>query len=198
LVVVGPPPPRAPPPALLDDFEDGDSYLETTSGTDGYWFVYSDHTRGTISPPDGSMLTPTPDGAAGTAHSAHISGGGFTEFGAGVIMWPSAQQCVFDMSSVLGIDFWIKGATSSSSLQVSVATTQTVDPSYCGESCNDFHSARYALTDTWTHYRLPWSDLRQEGWGPAVPFVASQVEYLQFSFEVNVTFSLYLDEVSFF
>lgn len=190
--------PRASGSVMVDDFEDGDSFPLASSGADGYWFVYTDHTRGTITPPDGTKPTPTLEGAAGTARSMHIVGGGFTAYGAGLILFPSAQQCTFDMSLVRGIGFWLKGSTSSDKLTVSVATLQTVDSKYCGTSCNDFHRATYTLTNAWTHYTLPWSDLKQTGWGPPAPFVASQVEYLQFSFPANVTFSLYVDEVGFF
>ncbi|MEY4508483.1 MAG: hypothetical protein RLZZ450_605 [Pseudomonadota bacterium] len=183
---------------MLDDFEDGDSSPLASSGADGYWFVYTDHSRGTITPPDGTKPTPALEGAAGTARSMHIVGGGFTAYGAGLILFPSAQQCTFDVSLVRGVGFWLKGSTSSAKLIVSVATTQTLDSTYCGTSCNDFHNATYALTSAWTHYSMPWSDLKQSGWGTPAPFLASQMEYLQFSFPANITFSLYVDEVGFY
>jgi hypothetical protein len=190
--------PKASGAVMLDDFEDGDSTPLAASGADGYWFVYTDHTRGTITPPDGTRPTPALEGAAGTARSMHIVGGGFTAFGAGLILFPNAMQCTFDVSLVRGLGFWLKGSTSSGKLTVSVATLQTVDSKYCGTNCNDFHNVTYPLTSTWTHYAMPWSDLKQVGWGTPAPFLASQMEYLQFSFPANVTFSLYVDEVGFY
>jgi len=198
LLCNGAPLPMASGAVMLDDFEDGDSVPLAGSGADGYWFVYTDLTRGTITPPDGTRPTPALEGAAGTARSMHIAGGGFTAFGAGLILFPSAQDCLFDVSLVRGLGFWLKGSTSSGKLSVSVATLQTVDKQYCGTSCNDFHNVTYPLTTTWTHYTMPWSDLKQTGWGTPAPFLPSQMEYLQFSFPANVTFSLYVDEVGFY
>jgi len=181
---------------LIDDFEDGDSIPKSGSGLDGYWYAYSDHTAGTLSPPDGERIMPAYVGAAGTARSAHLVGGGFTAFGAGLILWPNAQHCAFDVSVVRGIGFWVKGA---STVTLSVATTQTLDPKYCATiMCNDFHNKTYALTGTWAYYTVAWSDLEQTGWGTPAEFVPSQVEYIQFSFGANVDFELYLDEIGFY
>jgi hypothetical protein len=180
---------------LIDDFEDGDSIPLSGSGTDGYWYVYTDHTAGTLSPPDGDRITPAYVGAAGTLRSAHVVGGGFTAYGAGLILWPNLKHCAFDVSALRGISFWVKGT---SSMTLSLATPQTLDPKYCGTSCNDFYSKTYALTTTWTPYQVAWSSLKQAGWGTPAAFVPSQVEYFQFSFGANVDFELYLDEVGFY
>lgn len=184
-------------PVLIDDFEDGDSTPKASSGADGYWTVYSDHTAGTLNPPDGSRITPAKEGAAGTSRSAHISGGGFTKFGAGLILFPNVQQCAFDASAEQGLGFWIKG---SATVEVAVATTETVNSAFCftASKCNDFYRTTYPLTTTWTYYMLPWSKLKQAGWGTLVPFVPSHVEYFQFSFGANVNFELYVDEFSFY
>jgi Carbohydrate binding domain (family 11) len=189
--------PKASSVALtIDDFEDGDSLPNPASGANGHWFAYSDHTGGTLNPPDGSPIMPAHMGAAGTTRSAHISGGGFTDYGAGLILWTNARLCGLDVSSERGIEFWIKGSTST--LTLSIATPQTLDPNYCGKDCNDFYGRTFALNGSWTHYTVPWSSLAQAGWGTPVPFDTKQVVYLQFSFGPRVNFELYLDEVSFF
>jgi hypothetical protein len=111
-------------------------------------------------------------------------------------MWPNAQHCAFDASVVRGLGFWVKG---SSTMMLSVATTQTLDPKYCATiKCNDFHNKTYVLTGTWTYYTVAWSSLKQVGWGTPAEFVPSQVQYFQFSFGANVDFELYLDEVGFY
>jgi len=183
---------------LIDDFEDGDAYAKAGNGLDGFWYAYSDHTAGTISPPDGSQITPAFMGAAGTTRSAHIVGSGFTGFGAGLILWPNSQHCGFDVSALRGIGFWIKGSTSP--VRMSLATPQTLDPKYCGTStkCKDFYAATFALTSTWTHYTVAWSSLKQGGWGTPVAFVPSQLLYIQFDFGPNLDFELYLDEIGFY
>ena len=180
---------------VIDDFEDGDAVSKPGSGLDGYWTAYSDHTAGTLSQPDGGRITPEKGGAAGTARSARLMGGGFTGYGAGLILWPDVQQCTFDASPEQGVSFWLKGA---GTVRFSVATTETLDTPGCGTTCNDFHQASFVLTPTWTHYTVPWSQLKQLGWGAPQPFVPSHVEYFQFSFGPKVNFDLYVDEITFF
>lgn len=177
---------------LIDDLEDGDGV--TLSGN-GYWFAYSDTTSGTIDPPNGSRITPATQGAAGTTRSAHVSGGGFTDYGAGLILWPNTNECQYNASAQQGIGFWIKG---SSTVLFSVATTRTRDPVYCGTKCNDFHGRSFTLTNTWTYYQVRWSTLAQAGWGTPATFNPSQVLYFQFSFGANVNFDLYVDEFRFY
>lgn len=178
---------------LIDDFEDGDSNLPSSTGLDGYWFAFSDQTVGTLDPPDGSRITPVPGGAAGTARAARIAGEGFESFGAGMILRINAAECAVDVSRRRGVTFWVKGK---SNLTLSVATVQTLDTQVCNP-CNDHYHRTMTLTNTWTSYTVLWSDLTQFGWGTPVRFDTTQVEYLQFAFDANASFELYLDEVSF-
>jgi len=80
----------------------------------------------------------------------------------------------------------------------SVATRQTVptaDGGDCSGFCNDNFTTAFTLTASWKPYQLPWSSLQQRGWGPAAPFKASQIKYLQFSFAAGSSMDLYLDDV---
>ncbi|HEX5659685.1 MAG TPA: hypothetical protein VFX59_20960 [Polyangiales bacterium] len=177
---------------VIDDYEDGDSL--TKSGN-GYTFAFSDHTAGVLDPVDGTHIVPSNVGAAGTARSAHVSGRGFTDFGAGLILWPNTEQCAFDASLQRGIKFWVKGT---GTLIISAATTQTLDPSFCGTSCNDFHNETFTLTSTFTSYSLPFTSLTQTGWGTPASFDPTKLLYFQFAFGPNVSFDLYVDEISFY
>ena len=68
---------------LVDDLEDGDDAILDDGGRRGGWYTFNDETDGTQSPP-GTGFVPSPGGAGDSAYAAGTSGGGFTEWGAGM------------------------------------------------------------------------------------------------------------------
>ncbi|MDB4972716.1 MAG: hypothetical protein JWN48_1057 [Myxococcaceae bacterium] len=183
---------------LIDDFEDGDSNVNPTSGLSGVWYTLSDSTSGTINPTVGSKVVPTSGGAQGSTRSVHVSGHGFTYWGAGLAASLSAYQCKYDGSAQRGVQFYAKGT---GALQVALATRQTVQASQGGEcvsGCDDHFNVAVPLSGSWQLHTVTFSSLKQSGFGTASTFQPTQLMYVQFYFGPNVTFDLSVDNVSFY
>lgn len=183
---------------LIDDLEDGDRNVPARATLSGLWFTVQDGTGGTLSPASSATLVPVSGGAAGSARAMHVSGSGFTQWGAGVGMSLSAYQCSYDATAQKGITFYAKGT---GKLLVSAATLQTVPVSgggSCTGACNDHFHTTFTLTNTWTPYTVPWTALKQAGWGTSATFLPSAMRYLQWSFGANITFDVWVDTVSFY
>ncbi|MDB4991092.1 MAG: hypothetical protein JWN04_6270 [Myxococcaceae bacterium] len=182
---------------LIDDFEDGDSKVNPIDGLSGTWYTLSDGTSGTIAPAVGSTLVPVSGGALGSARAMHVSGRGFTFWGAGLAASLSAYQCKYDGSAQRGLQFYAKG---SGALQVALATSQTVRASQggsCTANCDDHFNVPVALSSGWQLHTITFSSLKQSGFGTPATFQVSQLMYVQFYFGPNVTFDLAVDNVAF-
>jgi hypothetical protein len=67
---------------LLDNFDDGDRFFRA-GPINGSWYLVSDSTAGTLNPSSDDEL-PTSPGASNSAGALHVSGSGFTDWGAGI------------------------------------------------------------------------------------------------------------------
>ncbi|HEX6765009.1 MAG TPA: hypothetical protein VF103_06015, partial [Polyangiaceae bacterium] len=74
------------PTALIDDIEDGNPLIATVGGRNGSWWVTSDATVGTITPP--SDAAPPPERILGkrcdSEYGMRVTGQGFTSWGANI------------------------------------------------------------------------------------------------------------------
>ncbi len=183
---------------LIDDFEDGDQFINATAGLSGSWYTTSDGTPGFLDPPAGTDLVPASVGAAGSTRSGHVLGGGFTDWGAALAVSLNAYGCSYDASQESGLAFYAKG---SGSVTLSIATRQTVPISEggtCQTDCYDNFALTLLLGSNWTSYAFPWSALHQSGWGAPAALVPGQLKYVQFGFAANSYFELYVDNMSFY
>ena len=181
---------------LLDDFDDGDRFFRA-GPINGSWYLVSDATAGTLNPSSDDEL-PTKPGANDSAGALHVSGSGFTSWGAGIQGGLNIDGCYVDLTAQTGVSFYARG---SGTLLFSVATKQTIptaDGGTCIGTCYDNFEFAIVLTNTWKSYSVPWSMLHQAGWGTAATFRLNQIKYLQFSFAAGTSLDLYLDEVSFY
>jgi hypothetical protein len=204
-----------PPPGptdLIDDLEDGDDAISEANGRLGGWYTFNDEsTTGTQIPPSESF-TPTTGGAGGSAFAAATSGTGFTVWGAGMgfdLNNPSAvgqigDRAPYDASVYAGITFKARGNVPIRvSLEV-VGVTPTDRGGTCvpstteGEECDDLHGASLDLTSEWKEYSLAFSQLRQQGWGKAVPFAATDVTSVLFQADKDLMFDVAVDDVGFY
>lgn len=179
---------------LLDDFEDGDRFFRA-GPFNGSWYLVSDSTAGTLNPSSDDEL-PTSPGANSSVGALHMSGNGFTDWGAGVQAGLNIDGCYVDATAQTGVGFYARGT---GALLFSVATKQTVptaDGGTCVGTCYDNFATSLTLTTVWKYYPVPWSSLHQAGWGTATTFRSSQIKYLQFSFVAGSSLDLYVDDVS--
>ena len=184
----------------IDDFEDGNGELETVDNRVGWWWVSDDGTAGTISPAPGTATNPSSPGRAGSNYAMHVSGFGFTGWGAtlGVnLVMAISGSCPYDASAYQGVTFWAKG-TGSTRLQL--PTSATEDASFggtCVTNCGDHYGAAVVLGTDWQQYSFRWADLAQDGFGTPVSFDPKTLLQLNIGWPANTQFDLWLDDVAF-
>jgi hypothetical protein len=91
-------------------------------------------------------------------------------------------------------------------LRFSVQTTFT-DPAHLPGGCRgqcDTHGFWFGVGAGWDEYAISFDQLRQEGWGSAVPFEPDQVEALLWTpkatngFDATSCYDFWLDDVAFY
>lgn len=200
------------PSDLIDDLEDGDDAIDETNGRVGGWYTFNDaSTTGSQIPP-GSGFTTTTGGADGSSFSAGTSGSGFTEWGAGMgfdLNNPAAlglegPRGPYDASRFTSIAFKAKGNIPITvSLEVVGVTPtdrggQCVPSTTMGEECDDLHGRFIDLTPEWQDHVVRFDELRQGGWGKAVPFAATDVTAVLFQADKDLSFDFAVDDVRFY
>ena len=182
-------------PLVLDAFEDGDR-LFRAGAIHGDWYLVSDGTAGVLNPATDEALVPVSPGARESKGALHVSGSGFSDWGGGVQGSLNLEACYVDVAAQTGISFYARGT---GTVLFSVATHGTIpmaDGGACVGNCYDNFALSFTLTSAWKPYQLPWSMLRQAGWGTVTTFQPKQAKYLQFSFAAGSSMDLYLDDLS--
>lgn len=191
-------PPVADPPeqaSLIDDFEDGDSWIVEHEGRGGQWYTFSDGT-GTMTP-DGAFVPATPGRESN--YAGRLSGTGFTTWGAGIgfDLANGGTKLTYDASQYVGVTFWAR-AESPVTIRLNVLDVSTDQDGGICTSCYDSHGVEVELTTSWVEYTIPWSQLQQNGWGsPQGELDPSQLFALQFQAGPGISFDFSLDDIAF-
>jgi hypothetical protein len=182
---------------LIDDFEDGNSSLLPNDGRSGSWHAGQDGT--------GSLTTtepPLPElgGVDGAGSALHLSGGGFSEWGANLNLELRNGAFPYDASAYRGIRFWARG--SGTRLRV-IFMQQNLAPGHPCSTCDPtsnqcglLYSTELAMTEAWNEYTVDWTSLTP----PTVidtPFAPDQLMTIQFEVPAAAAVDLWLDDVSF-
>ncbi|HTV17434.1 MAG TPA: hypothetical protein VMG12_02150 [Polyangiaceae bacterium] len=137
---------------LLDDLDDADA-LFRAGDVSGEWFTYSDGTS-PITPPDHTGLVAV-DGAA------HVSGSGFSDWGAGL----SAYFRSVDLTAYDGFRLRARG---SGGIVIELATPATSPPNEggtcMGGGCFGHFAMSIALGAEYADYDITFADLVQPSW----------------------------------
>jgi len=191
--------------ALIDDGEDNNNQGAVKEGRGGYWYTYVDEMGSTVNPPAGSVggqFTMSEGGAENSQFAARINGtlaSGGVIFGAMGVNFTDPKD-VYDASKYGGISFWAKrGAGSVDTVRVKMPDINT-DPE--GENCSkcfDDFGADITLTESWKKYVIPFSRLKQQGWGDKKRLVEkSQVFGLQWQAQVpGGSYDIWVDDIRF-
>jgi len=165
----------APADTMIDDFEDANLSLAQVGGRTGAWMGSLGPTPAPGSTVD---LDPSSECVARGTRSAHLTSMATATYAASwtaVMMAQTPAPQSFDASSYRGFSFWIaRGDRAVPPFETPIGvTTEDTAPAFgiC-ESCNDYYAikTRIPLTTTWTRWFVPFSDLRQYGFGrPLVP-----------------------------
>ena len=139
----------------------------------GSWYTYSDATA-TVTPPAMVAFTSDMPGHGGTGYAAHVSGSGFTNYGAGLGVNLNSSGTMIksvDASAYSGFTFWIMGTASSSRgagmIRVSVPTTASSSAANGGTCvvggtvsyCDGHFGKVITVPSAWTQVTVKWSDL---------------------------------------
>jgi hypothetical protein len=203
-------PPRATGyPTLIDDMEDGTSFISRYDGRSGGWFTYNDGTPGVQIPnTTGFQMQSVSSDASGGTVVANTHGKGFTSWGAGM-GFVLNSGCPYDASVYKGMHFFVRAETAPASgsiyfLVPTAATTPTGEGGTCVQrnvsGCYDDYQMRIAVTSGWTEEYVPFDLLVQQGWGNPVSFDAGTligVNFQTLSGEGN-SFSFSIDSISFY
>jgi len=194
----------------ITDFESGENEYDSN----GLWGIFWASTDGTgtsnITDANHDWLAASP-GRQGSNHALHITGEDFTEWGAGVntslaFNRDGRKNCLYDASEFSGVSFWARGEVSSASsnmlfrLQMPAIIPNTSGGSCDPEvnSCWDGHTTAVEIEECWQQYVIPFEELEQAGWGPAVEFDAQFLRSAEWTFPSGVDFDVYIDDVAFF
>ncbi len=181
---------------VLDDFESGDLSLPSSEGRHGSWFTFTDGTTGCIN----SEVT-----TDSSSMALHLSGGGFTTWGAAVgtaLNWSYMQQglCSYDLSAYSGIRFRVRG---NAVLRVVFPSRETAFASAGGgcpdsDGCYDEQGRSVVLTPDYQDVVVPFCSLSERGFGPDFgPLSLSNVTGVNFLIQSSDDFDVWLDDIAF-
>jgi len=172
--------------ALIDDGEDNNNQGAVKAGRGGYWYTYVDDMGSTVNPPAGSVggqFTMSEGGAQNSQFAARMNGvlasGGVT-FGAMGVNFTDPKD-VYDASKYGGVSFWAKrGAGSLDPVRINFGTDITV-------------------TESWRKFVVPFSNLRQQGWGDKKRTVDKGQSFgLQWQAQVpGASYDIWIDDIRF-
>jgi hypothetical protein len=184
---------------VIDDFEDGNTQVLPNDRRDGYWHVIRDDS------PTGQLNLaepPLPEsgGANGSSRAMHLSGLGFTRWGAGLSVDLRREGNPYDASLEQGIEFWARGNTP---LRLVFIQRNLLDGHPCAgcpessSECGAFYVADVALSGDWARVSVPWSSLRQSTSG-STPFAPSELMTIKIEAPAAAAFEFWLDDVGFY
>jgi hypothetical protein len=184
---------------LIDDLNDGDRFIPRVNGRVGAWTDYHDASpNGKMFPDPNTGFVPTDTGDVCRKFAAYVAGTGYVLTGSG--FWFGLGS-PYDASKYTGISFWAKiDAGTSPGVRVAFPDKDTQpEGNICQPgTCYDHYGYRVTLTTTWTKYTVPFSLLKQGGWGHAgTAFDPSTLYQVAFDIDVNATFGIWVDDVAF-
>jgi hypothetical protein len=192
------------PELMIDDFEDGDEAILPLQGRTGFWYVSNDgqgmQTPRADAPLTASALLPA---RAGSAHGVHTYGGPFLGWGAllGVNFAASAgTPAPYDLSRYRGVRLWLRSGSmipnAANKVRFGLLTPGTVVGGSC-TVCNDHFAADIALASSWTQVEVPFTSLKQNGFGrPMLAAVDTKNALgLELLFVKDSAFDLWVDDV---
>jgi hypothetical protein len=199
---------QAAPPSdvtLIEDFEDANNQLFKAFRREGWWYVATDDTPGSILPEKGefnSIALPPEEATLENRYALYGKAQGYQDWGVvwgTTIRWKAdGLKCPFNASNYVGLKFRARGK---GSLHLKIGNPETVPAEYegkCTQKCWDSHGQRVYLTEDWRAYVVRWDRVQQEGWGAEARFDPERL--LAFNFSVNgkdLPVEFWLDDIEF-
>ncbi len=194
-------------PRMLDDFEDGDASICANSGRVGGWYFGGDQSAGSSSSPaDGATLTSANlvGGRGRNSKALSYRGRGFTDWGAFVGLWAVTHDGkAIDASQYQGFRLRARSVGAPRQARVMVTTADLIEPQFdgtCAKDCYDYYGQDVTLSSSWQNIQIPFSAMKQQGWGVQKRLDLRQVR----GFQLNLPnppaadFNVEIDEVAFY
>jgi hypothetical protein len=190
-------------PGLVDDLNDGDSWILQNDGRKGTWYTFNDGT-GSQTPPGNPTLFTC---ASPTNGRMCTSGSGFTSWGAGIglaLNWSPSCAGVYDASAYRGVRFTLSGTIQDGkSLRFGIGTTATSPPEAGGtcqsaSACTDSYGAYVTPTTAPQPISFYFSELHQAGWGAVTPWTPAETTTLLWLTDASAFTDVCVDDVAFF
>ena len=180
---------------LIDDME-SPSGISGTQG--GSWFASND--GATQQTPNGGFSAGSGlegPGANGSATALHTT----ANVAAGA-EWGATVQLDFantiDASQWDGVKFFAKGSGSPRLNLVTAGTLPSDAGGTCSSNCYDSHGARVSLSSDWAEVRIPFEDLRQEGFGTEVGFDPKTLLAIAIQTKTEGNYDIWIDDLAFY
>ncbi|MEO6602829.1 MAG: PHB depolymerase family esterase [Polyangiaceae bacterium] len=180
----------------VDNFDDGNLLLQPLEQRVGMWYSFTDETTGC------AKLSVE---RAESASALHLSGGGFSKWGAGFgvsLAWSNARSglCTYDASAYSGVRFRARG---NAIIRLNFATRESAFQSAGGdcpdsEGCFDQPGRNISLSADFQQFEIPFCSLAQAGFGaPSGPLDQTMITNLNFLVQTKSNFDVWLDDLEF-
>jgi hypothetical protein len=189
-------------PGSIDTMEDGDGVILKQEGRIGGWGAWNDGTCSSQTPMPYSSVTPEaiPGGRGDSIKAIHMFADGCTFWGASIgfeLNKPGGTTLTYDASKFSGVTFWALGTGAFRFNLFEVSTAEAIDGGICTSKCNDHHGRDLNLTQSWTQYYVPFSQISQQGWGAQAPLNLRQLLKIEFRvFNKEGRSDLWIDDIA--
>jgi hypothetical protein len=166
------------PALLIDDLEDNDASIAAVGDRNGVWWLATDMTDGTITPPGDQEAPPEriPGGRCGSKYAVRVTGEGFEAWGASIVINFRLEGGVapFDASAYRGVMLWARvGESNASPIRVQFHDGNTYpeggvcnpDPNASDGCFNGYGSALLPVSTEWQLYKFEFSRMGQRDFG---------------------------------
>ena len=160
------------------------------------WSTTNDATAGAMQTPAGAFMAEV--STSDLHYSAHTTGNGFTNWGAGLALSLANVKGCYDFSKFTGFTFSAKGPAN---LVIAAQVTGVLPPSSggtCTGTCFDSHETTVTVGSDFASHTVYWNQLHQGGWGTPVVFEPADLKALIFEVgPADMPFNYWLDNISF-
>lgn len=200
------------PTASIDDLEDRNALITATGRRNGSWWLSTDGTDGTTTPP--ADAAPPPErilgGRCDSEYAMRVTGEGFTDWGAVLSIgfrYVSEPEPI-DASDFSGARFWARvGELHDSAVRVQFQDSSTFpqggicsdDPTSTDACYNGFGTELLQLDTEWRLFEIPFARVSQRDFGHIAESLDTENLYtMEWDLASNAVFDLWIDDVWFY
>jgi hypothetical protein len=200
------------PTLLIDDMEDADARIAEVGDRTGSWWLATDMTDGTVTPPGDQEAPPERivGGRCGSRYAMRVTGEGFEEWGATLVVdfRFTADAEPIDATAFRGVMMWARaGDSNASPLRDQFQDGNTYpqggvcnpDPTASDGCFNGFGSALLPVSTEWQLYKLEFSRMGQRDFGLRTGALDTSLLYaMEIGVVQDTVFDFWIDDVWFY